>query len=276
MKLPLLIALVGLTQYSIPIFTYQAVGQQVPHNQGIAEGNGGQKGAEAGPAAKSQRPPDIASFSDQRTAEQKSAEKEQFRQNIEIQRKLVIATIALVAVGVLQALFLGWQAIALSRTLGAIKRQVEITTGIERPWVTAFIELKNNWPFLQGDGALWSICTIKNVGRSPARIIVWTCRKGYAEIDTLAAPDYGDMKDLIPYILPPGDTTSSIIAWPPEKLEQARQNRDVLYIFGFVIYEDGFGGRHETRFCFRYYPPFRNDKLEGFHVGGPAAYNRQT
>jgi hypothetical protein len=51
-----------------------------------------------------------------------------------------------------------------------------------------------------------------------------------------------------------------------------------LYIFGRVIYRDIFDKRHETRYCFRYYPVLadRSDVHVGFFPEGPLDYERLT
>jgi len=278
MKLPLLIALVGLMQLSILLFSDHSVGQEVPHRQGTAGVDSAKQSGEGDSTKGSQRAPtEVTRPSSQKNAGKNDQDAEQFKQNIETQRKLVTATIALVAVGILQALVLTWQAIALYRTLTAIKRQTEIGVRIERPWIMACIEQTMNKQVIGGREVLLNRCSIKNVGKTPAWITSWITKARDLETDILETePNYGDTKGSIPQVLPPGDSFDSVLPWLPERLDEAHRDRLFLYIFGFVSYTDGFGDPHETRFCFRYYPPFRDNKAQGFHVAGPPACNRQT
>src|SRR5712692_8993321 len=104
MKLPALIALVSLTQCGILAFSDQAAGQQVPHNRGVTEASSTEQSGVANNAHKGQHvPTDEMPFSRHKSTDQNDADANQFRENIKIQRRLVIATIALVVVGVLQA-----------------------------------------------------------------------------------------------------------------------------------------------------------------------------
>jgi hypothetical protein len=162
-------------------------------------------------------------------------------------------------------------------TLRAINRQGAHIINSERAWVLAYIDQTMQKHSMIGQEVLSTLCTIKNVGKTPARIIAWTCKRKDTEIDALdSEPAYGDVQGFIPQVLAPGDNLSCWLTWLPEKFDQADRDKLFLYVFGFVSYEDGFGGPRETRFCFRYYPSLRDNKIQGFHVGGPPAYNRQT
>src|SRR5712692_5933232 len=111
------IAVVGLLLCGICLPAYQPAKAQIPKNPRIAKSDSAKQRRESTNSHQDQKASiDVSPSSDQKTAEQKAAEAQQFRQNIEIQRKLVTATLALVAVGILQAGVLVWQAIALSRT----------------------------------------------------------------------------------------------------------------------------------------------------------------
>jgi hypothetical protein len=70
-----------------------------------------------------------------------------------------------------------------------------------------------------------------------------------------------------------------------EEFEQLRQGATIMCAYGFVEYQDGFGRRAETRFCYVYdfawggvmtSPEGTVLNPKGFRLGGPPQYNRAT
>ena len=64
----------------------------------------------------------------------------------------------------------------------------------------------------------------------------------------------------------------------PNELQEIREKRQLLALYGFVRYSDTFSRKHELRFCYVYRPNkgFNNWIGGGFKLGGPKAYNRAT
>lgn len=166
---------------------------------------------------------------------------------------------------------------ATKETAEATAKSVALAYNIERPWVLASIGQELQERVTAGVGYYAHLCTIKNVGKTPAWVLSWTAKAKDIGTDILTPePIYGEVTDFSPPVLPPNESLSRSIAWLPERFEEAHRDERFLYVFGFVSYRDLFGECHETRFCFRYYPPFRENRAQGFHVGGPPEYNKQT
>jgi hypothetical protein len=170
-------------------------------------------------------------------------------------------------------------AAAAKESADATTKNVEMIANIERPWVLASMEQEMRGEVIASRTIYLARCIIKNFGKTPAWITRWGVITKDIKIEEPLPlePNYSAApNDSIPEVLPPGESRSSLCAWLPERLSQAHEDKILLFVFGFVLYKDGFGRDHETRFCFRYYPPFRDNKAQGFHVGGPPAYNCQT
>jgi hypothetical protein len=166
---------------------------------------------------------------------------------------------------------------ATKETAEATAKSVAMVYGIERPWVLGFVDQELHERVTVGTRSYTHRCSIKNVGKTPAWILSWTSKRKDVAIDILPPePDYGDTSNFTPQVLPPNESLHSSIDWLPERFDEAHRDERFLYVFGFVSYRDLFGETHETRFCWRYYPPFRDNKAQGFHVGGPPEYNKQT
>ena len=150
---------------------------------------------------------------------------------------------------------------------------------IERPWVLAFMEWKVDQGILFNDQIRWASCTIKHFGKTAAWVESWTAGRENVNnpSDLPEEPHYGNVNDwVIPQVLPPGEGFTRTVAWTPEQFVAANDDKLFLFVLGFASYRDSFGESHDTRFCFRYYPPFKENRMQGWHVGGPPAYNRQT
>ena len=168
-------------------------------------------------------------------------------------------------------------------TLKAIRRQVDVLVKVERPWILAVIgemlpaQVSGEQDSFGGIPPIYAArCTLKNFGRTAARIDSWIATRAIVTVEPLPPePDYSSAQSAI-QVLPPGESLNMLLPWTTEQVQQAHRDTLFLYVYGFVSYKDGFGDSHETRFCCRYYPPFRDNKIQGFHVAGPDAYNRQT
>jgi hypothetical protein len=159
-------------------------------------------------------------------------------------------------------------------------KQLAMVQRIERPWLIATVgQLQEVAIEAIRQHMMSAKCTIRNCGKTPAWITAWINVTKVIEIgeELPPEPDYGEeIERLDEYPLPPEGTIGSMLNWHPDQVRDAHRDKLALYAFGFVSYRDGFGRSHETRFCYRYYPPFRNNKMQGFHLGGPPEYNNHT
>lgn len=59
--------------------------------------------------------------------------------------------------------------------------------------------------------------------------------------------------------------------------EEYRSGKKILFAYGFIVYKDIFGARHQTRFGLRYRADTQfNHTYDGFFIDGPKAYNKYT
>jgi hypothetical protein len=167
MKLAVLIVFLGLVLCGVRLPAEQASKPKVPSHDGVAKGNSGQQGREGSKIQQGQRfaTPEV-STSNPASPQQHKSNTEQFNENFQIQGKLVTATVALVVVGILQAGVLVWQAIALSRTLKAIKDNAEAYMVSQRAQLIALVRTGTH---LFSDGRKPFIpLDIRNNGPTPA------------------------------------------------------------------------------------------------------------
>ncbi len=124
---------------------------------------------------------------------------------------------------------------------------------------------------------------LKNYGETAATITRTLARPHQVTDsgDLPAEPEYfGDrVQDIKATVTIPPDIATqplqlgiSSLEWPA-----IRTGQKVLYIYGFVQYNDAFDRPHETRFCYLYHVPGGfNPNPTGFYLTGPPAYNRCT
>jgi len=193
-------------------------------------------------------------------------------------RRYLWATIIGVAGGFIGLGILVWQTVISRQAAYAAKTSAEAIMNAERPWVLASMGQIQECSIQDPSNPFWgSLCTIENFGKTPAWVKSWISQRGNLEEDSLPQePRYIPIEDFTPQVLTPGQKLGRLMVWNRDQLNQAHSDKLFLYVIGFVDYRDSFGNTHETRFCFRYYPPFRDNKVEGFYVVGSEEYNRQT
>jgi hypothetical protein len=167
-----------------------------------------------------------------------------------------------------------------------IGRQVRTTRSIERAWMTGSPRFKNfEGPPEPGQGLLYA-CSLKNVGRTPARILETAL--AVRKADSLAVipvePRYVGPEQLSINrpVIAPNDSfmiTAAAASFTPEDYVALKNRKLVLYAYGYVKYTDVFGRYRETRFCHYYrIPGIQEAQGEGFQlcVEAPKSYNRAT
>jgi hypothetical protein len=152
----------------------------------------------------------------------------------------------------------------------------------ERAWVILSIE---HHPTLQVQQT-GNICRftgfIQNFGGTPATIL----DMGYFG----DAINRGDQLPTEPYYL--GEKRPEQTSYPlvpkglipascdvlQSDMDKVRTGEMILYIFGFIKYQDTFRRTRETRYCFRYYPPIPGsiDVHVGYYPEGPPSYHKVT
>ncbi len=182
--------------------------------------------------------------------------------------------------------------------------QVKVTHDSERAWIVIDSHRKPEhleWMSVRTDINPHEVFswTIKNTGRTPARILDIRLRFHY--VDNLNhlpfRPDYGNgkctMLSKIPTdgtIIPQGDTAEIATyfegtngepgAPTQEQMDAVRSQKAFLVACGSVRYKDTFQRKHETRFCSIYnvrMPQHPHVPIEGwFSSGGPERYNKAT
>jgi len=232
-----------------------------------------------------------------------------------------LATVAYAVVSALmlcalrrQAHFMKEQSVISRRTLGAIQRQADTMDrqtailessvraaetsaqaaktsadafkGAERPWMLAEIDAGGLTQYVdsKSDANSRIVCSLKNCGRTPAKIRAFTMKKdqidktdklpaepNYESIDDPNTPLEGDI------ILPPNGLLQRPVYLPRLGRLAVQRGDALLYVYGYVIYDDEFRESHEARFCYQYKIPYGDPAIGGgFEVSGPVAYNKAT
>jgi hypothetical protein len=214
-------------------------------------------------------------------------------ENYQIQRKLVDGTMMLVVVGLAQALILGLTIYVMILQINANKNQARawlLVNKVANP-PDGLIDPKQP-TFIPGIGIQFRVS-----GETPAKItdyqillkIVPASQESHLP-DLPAIPDYSQAgpKDvtLIGSTRPPGDTFNillSLASFPSmEQLSDLHNGKTFLCGYGFILYQDVFGRKSKTRFCYIYdfafglistTPDGTRLNPPGFRTGGPESYN---
>lgn len=182
-------------------------------------------------------------------------------------RRYLWATIIGVIGGFAGLIVLIWQTVIASQTAKATSAQAESIKYSERAWVQAGPDMPefklDNLTALDVIAVFnWSIT---NTGRTPARILEIAAR--YRLIQSLErippVPEYeGDLEKIPLYemlLIPQGRYWSFQPLEPsnltPDQITAIRNGQRTLFAYGYVVYLDVFGDRHETRFCWYYCVP---------------------
>lgn len=165
---------------------------------------------------------------------------------------------------VIVAALTGGVIFAQSREMGISTRAMNDSIRLQeadlRPWLLVKIK-KSLRPCLLDNGLVRFTWTVKNVGKTPARILEEGAR---ISLDTIGPemneiPDYGTPKVLDGQILVPGETIAFPVFWSVTEDGKERYKlgkslaefNDLAVIFGYVAYRAAFDseGRYITRFC---------------------------
>ena len=151
----------------------------------------------------------------------------------------------------------------------------------ERGWVFFFVESATAFVGGEGEGSHRITGQIKNVGSTSAIIgssgyFGATINKGE---NLPPEPDYSSQAGIhnITYSLVPQSGVPVTVDMPEDEMTRVRNGDAVLYLYGFINYEDIFKKNRKTRYCFRYYPRLRTDDVHvGFFPEGPRTYHEIT
>jgi hypothetical protein len=234
-------------------------------------------------------------------AESKRKEEEEpRRKSLEL---ILTAVIALAAIGQVAGVFV--QASINHRQRLAYERS-------ERAWLGSSIyqpsaeqmDIRN----LQANGAVPITVTIENLGKTPARLVDSAMRTDIVDaVDQKSVPVKPKLPSERTYRIK--EHPSPLIAevgtvWMPQQkfvyqsvvpksffekhgLDAWEISDKLLCVYGFVEYDDAFGERHVTRFCYAYErittPYAFSDTKTGeplfppsFSISGPPSYNEAT
>ena len=158
-------------------------------------------------------------------------------------------------------------------------KQLGTTRTAERAWVVADAPVYTPRPQDHLVELSWALM---NNGRTPA----WVTElgsggkivKGGEELPenppyTIAGPFPRDGT-----VLTPNGRIARGLTLSEAQMAQLDRGQGILYVFGIVKYKDIFGGKHQTRYCYRFKPgPTTGDPApRDFYVDGPAPYLRAT
>jgi hypothetical protein len=217
----------------------------------------------------------------QQNADERESEKSEANQNVTTQRQLAKYTRGLFWVGFLQGA-------ALLITAVILYKQVVTGRSAERAWLKPAPRFnKLDQPPPNGAATILYVCSLKNTGRTPARIV--QTGLAFRRIDKLEhlpkEPTYLEQEilDAGRSLLVPGDefAVSTLAQQPMTTAEYVTlRNRQVfMYSYGFVKYLDVFGKSREFRFVHYYHVPVPGEpQVEGFQrlVSAPSEYNKAT
>jgi hypothetical protein len=210
---------------------------------------------------------------------------------VSVTQKLVYATIALAGIGLLQLIVFGMQARRLKETVIAAKVSSDAYMSGERAWViTSAPEKVPTLGFEPDPGERRDFggcgtkntffCSLLNRGRTAAKLLEMSIqyRRGNP---VPPIPNYGTATPFN-ILLVPGDSVGTTVTLNPEailtKAEwlSVRERKSFLFVYGFILYEDVYGRRHETRFGYLHYIPYEGDtrREEFSKLDLPSAYNQ--
>jgi hypothetical protein len=210
---------------------------------------------------------------------------------IEEDARLVRYTKYLVWIGALQGavffftlLAIGHEATIATKIAGAASANAKAVTRSERAWILVKPDLPDKLRLDDPDVFLTFTWSIKNVGRTPARLVeTYATALRVKDIKAiLPSPEYqAKPQPMNNFLLVPNDSVG--LAWlveplgepfTLEEINDIKRHKLTLLAYGFVRYLDIFGNEHTTRFCHRYM--VRDSGGEGFeaYFGAPPEYNR--
>lgn len=206
---------------------------------------------------------------------------------------LFIVGAAGVVVACFTLAFIGVQAKAAKNAAETSLLQAKHTVTSERAWLVIRSSMKG-YNLSVSDGQLRYCWSIKNTGKTPARIIETQCRFEMVQAESVFclpdSPNYPPPIKLNGFLLPPGDSAkyfayltdeSGKIVTPPlnkETVSSIQTQDRYLRVYGYVKYADVFDNERESRFCDYYVPSQNQPEFSGFCplIDSPAEYTKHT
>jgi hypothetical protein len=150
----------------------------------------------------------------------------------------------------------------------------------ERAWVVADFESP---PPYSPEKIIRFAWKLTNLGKTPAWITEMSSPMGKvvpARGELPKEPPY-EMKHPFPkegLVLTPKGSIEQFLWLTSEQQAKLEVGEITLYIFGILKYKDIFGGRHETRYCFRFNPALggADPATRDFCLAEQPNYNRAT
>jgi hypothetical protein len=160
-----------------------------------------------------------------------------------------------------------------------VAKQNRATKVMERAWV--IVEMDRP-PAYEADKVIRYEAIIRNTAHTPARITALGSHGQVvqSEKELPSAPKY-DMASPFPATgnpLPPGAEVRQPFWLDAVRLAKVEKGEAILFLFGIIQYDDVFGDKHETRYCFQFKPALglTDPVMRDFYVGGPATYLSAT
>lgn len=160
-----------------------------------------------------------------------------------------------------------------------VVRQLYATYVTERALFVAEMERP---PGYEEGKMLRLACHMKNMGETSA----WVSAKGQSKrlldksVVLPTKPIYDEEENWSSkgLLLPPNGTIYPIFYLVPGDARHVYNGDKTLWIYRYIKYRDIFRRRHETRYCFRYYPQIGGEDPAtcGFYPDGPPDYNEAT
>lgn len=195
---------------------------------------------------------------------------------------MVVFTGIIAVATLLYAVVTGYLWKATKQSADAAKVSSETLINIERAWVQVDVgKILEFIPDPNKVEILWIWPTVRNVGRTPARITRLSARQHQVpSADGLPlVPQYQNDK-AVDFILPPKmPVQTMMVGVAAADFIKIKRGDSFLYLYGFVDYLDAGNTTRQTRFCFRYNVPHGFDPLaEGFYPATtvPEAYTKCT
>jgi hypothetical protein len=179
------------------------------------------------------------------------------------------------------------QTIATKKAAEASLAQTNHIITSERAWMIAAPEDAVIPPEVQGaTGVRWTEFSVRfvNKGKTPAFLREIGYRGivlPHGETLPINQPPYEE-KEISKWdgnglpLLPEADVRKNHVGtWANDPVRISR-GFDVLWVCGYIKYDDAFTIARETWYCYRWAPEIKGHQVSGFFADGPESYNRAT
>jgi len=170
----------------------------------------------------------------------------------------------------------------------ALKNTEQAWLFVEDPILPKLVALEDLDPMQQEEKYLLALCTVKNHGKTPAKVIAQWTELQIGTGNNRTAPPRPEVYEVTgtinPYFIPPTETRPLIGESVPQRLNFSRTEIDrlkhrelIMWLCGFVTYVDAFERKFRVRFCFRGETRPWDIRLDpAFLMAGPPEYNQHT